>query len=155
MLRKGSKLWPPLGAATMGGLLGLFLGAFLGSELAAIVSFAWAGYEAPRWPSELGRILGMAAGLAGGSFLALLLVDRPTVARWCIGTAISLGAVLFLVGFAGPILLTPKSPQGPLLGIFFTGPLGVVIGAFVGLYIGVMKERRHGRDGSRKQRSMG
>ena len=154
MLRQGSKLGPPLGAAILGGLGGLFIGAFLGSELGAMVSFASGGYEGPRWPSELGRVLGMAAGLACGSFLALLLVDRPRVTRWCIGTAISVGAVLFLVGFAGPILRTPNSPQGPLWVIFFKGPFGVVIGAIIGLYIGVMRERRQGREGSRKQRSL-
>jgi len=153
-MRQLSKLAPPLGAAIIGGLLGLFIGAFLGSELGAVASFALGGYAGPRWPSELGRVFGMAAGFAGGSFLGLLLVDRPTIARWCIGTAISVGAALFLVGFAGPIHLTPNSAQGLLLGIFFTGPLGVVIGAIIGLYIGVMKARQQSRDHSRSQRSL-
>ena len=152
MMRQAWKFRAPLGAAIVGGLLGLLIGAFLGSEFGAVASFALGGYEGPRWPSELGRVLGMAAGLAGGSFLGFLIVGRPTVTRWCIGTAISVGAVLFLVGFAGPILLTPNSPQRPLWGIFFTGPLGLVIGAIIGLYIGVMKERRQGRDRSRSQR---
>jgi hypothetical protein len=152
MMRQAWKFRAPLGAAIVGGLLGLLIGAFLGSELGAVAPFVLGGHEGPSWPSELGRVLGMAAGLAGGSFLGLLVVGRPTVARWCIGTAISIGAVLFLVGFVGPILLAPNSPQGPLWGIFFTGPLGLVIGAIIGLYIGVMKERRQGRDRSRSQR---
>lgn len=33
----------------------------------------------------------------------------------------------FLAGFFGPIFLT-NSDQGPLLGIFVTGPLGAVVG---------------------------
>jgi hypothetical protein len=50
--------------------------------------------------------------------------------------------VAFLAGFAGPILLTPDSPQGPPLGIFFTGPLGFVVGAVIGLGIGLVRARR-------------
>jgi len=32
------------------------------------------------------------------------------------------GVVSFLAGFVGPIILRPDSNQGPLLGIFITGP---------------------------------
>jgi len=42
------------------------------------------------------------------------------------------GLVGFIGGFFGPIVLQPSSPQGPLLGIFITGPLGVVIGCVFG-----------------------
>ena len=51
-----------------------------------------------------------------------------SIARW----ALILGIVGFLGGFVGPIVFTPEANQGPLLGIFITGPLGVVIGAIVG-----------------------
>jgi hypothetical protein len=43
-----------------------------------------------------------------------------------------------LIGFAGPIILDPNSPQGPLLGIFFTGPLGALAGAVLGAVIGLL-----------------
>jgi hypothetical protein len=131
-----------LGAAIAGGLAGFVIGAFLGSELGAMASFGWGGYEGPMWPSELGRVLGMGVGLIGGALLGAFLVGRPTVARWCLGAAFALGAVAFLAGFAGPILLRPDSPQGPLLGIFVTGPLGFVVGAIIGLGIGLLQERR-------------
>jgi hypothetical protein len=39
-----------------------------------------------------------------------------------------LGVVGFAAGFFGPIIFSPKSNQGPLLGIFVTGPLGFVVG---------------------------
>ena len=42
------------------------------------------------------------------------------------------GAIGFCLGFFGPILLSPQSNQGPLLGIFFTGPIGFVIGIIAG-----------------------
>jgi hypothetical protein len=48
--------------------------------------------------------------------------------RW----AAILGVIGFLGGFIGPLIFTPGANQGPLLGIFITGPLGVVIGAIVG-----------------------
>ena len=38
----------------------------------------------------------------------------------------------FIGGFFSPILLDPGANQGPLLGIFFTGPLGFVVGAIGG-----------------------
>lgn len=39
-----------------------------------------------------------------------------------------LGFIGFALGFFGPIFLSPASAQGPLLGIFVTGPLGAVVG---------------------------
>jgi hypothetical protein len=50
--------------------------------------------------------------------------------------AAAFGAIAFALGFAGPLLLEPDSPQGPLSGIFVTGPLGVVLGALLGFVIG-------------------
>ena len=46
------------------------------------------------------------------------------------------GAVGFLAGFVGPIIFAPGSNQGPLLGIFITGPLGLFLGAVIGWIIG-------------------
>jgi hypothetical protein len=43
-----------------------------------------------------------------------------------------LGGVGFLAGFIGPIILTPGANQGPLLGIFITGPLCFVVGSAAG-----------------------
>jgi uncharacterized membrane protein YeaQ/YmgE (transglycosylase-associated protein family) len=48
------------------------------------------------------------------------------------------GVISFLAGFVGPIILKPNSPQGPLLGIFFTGPLGALAGAVAGAIIGLL-----------------
>lgn len=43
------------------------------------------------------------------------------------------GGIAFALGFFGPIILTPDANQGPLLGIFITGPLGLLIGAGFGI----------------------
>jgi hypothetical protein len=42
------------------------------------------------------------------------------------------GVVGFAAGFFGPIIFAPGANQGPLLGIFITGPLGVLLGAVGG-----------------------
>jgi hypothetical protein len=52
-----------------------------------------------------------------------------TSARWA---AIS-GAIGFCGGFFGPMLLAPDANQGPLLGLFITGPLGFLAGGVCGL----------------------
>jgi hypothetical protein len=43
-----------------------------------------------------------------------------------------LGVTGFLIGFFGPMRFHPGANQGPLLGLFFTGPGGVLLGALVG-----------------------
>ncbi|CDX18871.1 hypothetical protein MPL3356_290022 [Mesorhizobium plurifarium] len=53
-----------------------------------------------------------------------------------------LGTVGFLGGFVGPVIFTPEANQGPLLGIFITGPLGFVLGLVVGFVLRLLPERR-------------
>lgn len=42
------------------------------------------------------------------------------------------GSIAFILGFVGPIIISPSSNQGPLLGIFITGPLGFLVGLIGG-----------------------
>ena len=46
--------------------------------------------------------------------------------------ALVTGVLGFVAGFFGPIIFAPSANQGPLLGIFITGPLGVLLGALGG-----------------------
>jgi hypothetical protein len=46
--------------------------------------------------------------------------------------ALALGVTGFVAGFFGPIALNPEANQGPLLGIFITGPLGALAGLALG-----------------------
>jgi hypothetical protein len=48
-----------------------------------------------------------------------------------LGAAI-LGGLGFVAGFFGPMIFAPEANQGPMLGLFITGPAGVVIGAIAG-----------------------
>jgi len=59
--------------------------------------------------------------------------------------AVVLGAIGFSAGFFGPLILTPEANQGPLLGIFITGPLGFLLGAVAGLAWWLMQGRRQNR----------
>lgn len=52
-----------------------------------------------------------------------------------------LGIVGFLGGFVGPVIFTPEANQGPLLGIFITGPLGFVLGLVVGFILRFLPDR--------------
>src|SRR5690349_16622412 len=55
--------------------------------------------------------------------------------------AVIVGAIGFLIGFFGPMFLTPQSNQGPLFGIFISGPAGVILGFIGGLIYGIIKGR--------------
>lgn len=48
--------------------------------------------------------------------------------------ALILGGLGFVAGFFGPMILAPEANQGPMLGIFITGPAGAVIGAIAGAW---------------------
>lgn len=52
------------------------------------------------------------------------------------------GAIGFALGFFGPILFMPDANQGPLLGLFFTGPLGFVLRAAGGGVVWLVRRRR-------------
>ncbi len=57
-----------------------------------------------------------------------------------VGAAV-VGGIGFIGGFFGPMILAPGANQGPLLGLFITGPLGVVVGAIGGYIYGVTRSR--------------
>ena len=78
--------------------------------------------------------------------VAIVLIVRhgPLRSRWwrgesVLGFASFVGLGSFLAGFVGPMLLTPDANQGPMLGIFITGPLGLLAGLAWGA---VRAERR-------------
>lgn len=65
----------------------------------------------------------------------------PSLFFW----ARTMGFLGFVVGFFGPMILVPDANQGPMLGIFITGPLGFVLGILFFFLIKVFKipDRRH------------
>lgn len=55
--------------------------------------------------------------------------------------ALVLGGTGFSAGFFGPIIIAPCANQGPLLGIFLTGPSGFAIGAVLGFVVGEIRNK--------------
>lgn len=47
----------------------------------------------------------------------------------------------FALGFFGPMIFMPDANQGPMLGIFITGPLGFILGCILGAVFLVMRKR--------------
>ena len=56
--------------------------------------------------------------------------------------AVIFGAIGFSAGFFGPIFFAPQANQGPLLGIFITGPLGFVLGGIAGFLYWKIQARK-------------
>jgi hypothetical protein len=52
---------------------------------------------------------------------------RPAAFLWIL----ILGAAGFLAGFVGPMIVAPDANQGPLVGIFISGPGGVILGVIL------------------------
>lgn len=46
--------------------------------------------------------------------------------------AFKIGGIAFALGFFGPMIFVPGANQGPMLGIFITGPLGFLGGLVYG-----------------------
>lgn len=93
----------------------------------------------------------LVAGVAGAGCGVLarrqLLRRRATGASPGLGWAVAQGALLlgaigFVAGFFGPMIFTPGANQGPMLGIFITGPGGAVLGAVGGAIWWIARDRR-------------
>ena len=70
-------------------------------------------------------------------YVARFAWERSARASSGLSTAVGLGAAItgatgFCGGFFGPMIFAPGANQGPMLGIFITGPLGVLLGAVGG-----------------------
>jgi hypothetical protein len=81
-------------------------------------------------------------------WIALVYVVRhgPFRNRWwrgetVLGFAAMLGGAAFSVGFFGPMIWAPDANQGPLLGIFITGPAGLGVGLAWGLLRALRRKR--------------
>jgi hypothetical protein len=129
--------------ALVSGIAAFFFAGWLGAALLSILL-----------PAALAFVLSFLASMLG----ALLVVRH--VWRWSgaasrgrassvLGSAVAgaaiVGGIAFCAGFFGPIIFAPGANQGPLLGIFITGPLGVVAGAVGGGLYGLGQTRQRSR----------
>lgn len=56
--------------------------------------------------------------------------------------ALVTGGIGFSAGFFGPMIFAPGANQGPLLGIFITGPLGFLLGGIGGFVYWLIQKRK-------------
>lgn len=85
------------------------------------------GFE---WLSTLGSLI-CAILVAGFTWRRTASLSQGLVSSVVLG-AVILGGAGFTAGFFGPMILDPGANQGPMLGIFITGPLGGIVGAVAG-----------------------
>lgn len=85
-------------------------------------------------------LLALGMGAVAGLIAAFLFwfsfcMDDPNERSrmlWTLAIGAGIGLICFLAGYIGPIVFTPGANQGPLLGIFITGPLGFLTGCVAG-----------------------
>jgi Na+/H+ antiporter NhaA len=101
----------------------------------------------------VGGIFG--SGAAAGAFICWWFALRGHIPesrrrmRFALLGGCILGGIGFAAGFFGPMVFAPTSNQGPLLGIFITGPLGFILGTASGcLYARVHSSKQRGQKGN-------
>ncbi len=116
-------------------LAGLFGFPILAWGLFCLTAFV-AGLVMGKGIDPLSLCLGLAATVFGFLPVNFALKGNRSASRRRIWIAFMGGMVLGGIGFAGgffgPMMLTPDANQGPLLGIFITGPAGFVLGTALG-----------------------
>jgi len=92
-----------------------------------------------RW---IASVVSLACAVGAGWFVwgKLAHAPRGVLASMLIG-AVLVGGIGFVGGFFGPLIFTPESNQGPLMGLFITGPLGFLVGAIGGLVLGIVRRK--------------
>jgi len=106
--------------------------AYLMTWLAAAVLLPGAAGAA-----TLGALV-VASGVGVATFRAFGQDSPGRVRTVAIGAAVGLVSG-FLLGFIGPMVFDPAGAQGPMLGLFITGPLGMLAGAGIALLRGRLR----------------
>jgi hypothetical protein len=104
------------------------------------VPFSLVPFMEHRWIPSIVSLL-CAVGVGWYAWKRLGSIPTGLVSSIFLG-AVVLGSIGFCAGFFGPIILTPEANQGPLLGIFITGPLGFLLGGIGGFAYGLIKRRK-------------
>jgi hypothetical protein len=81
----------------------------------------------------------LAAAIWAARFMWRRTQDGGGVLTMTLGGAMIVGTIGFVFGFFGPMIWAPDANQGPLLGLFYTGPLGFVLGGAGGLVYGLAR----------------
>ena len=82
------------------------------------------------------------------AFISAVFIWKKTVqiqdnfAKYCLTGGIIIGSIGFLGGFIGPMIFRPDANLGPLLGIFFTGPIGFLMGLLGGWIYWILRIKK-------------
>lgn len=115
------------------------------ARLALAVAAAIPAYVAGYWlvgallPLDWEWVGGLVVAAVAGAAVWAGAGSRSGLLRGAVLGAAWGGGIGFVGGFFGPMLFAPDANQGPLLGLFITGPGGVVLGALAGLAIAAGK----------------
>jgi hypothetical protein len=118
--------------------LRLVLAVFAGCFVAVLATVPIAAFVGSGWLGALLQpLLSIGAGVLAGRSIWRQLGD-PRGGRFAAAGvgALVVGGIGFAAGFFGPMLFAPEANQGPMLGIFITGPGGAVLGAIGGFLLG-------------------
>jgi len=123
---------PTPGSLTAGrilaGIVGVLCAIYALTVIAAMIS-AWR-FD----PIGIGLVAGSGTVAALCAWFALwghIPESRERLRLTLLG-GVLLGGLGFALGFFGPLIFWPGANQGPLLGIFITGPIGFMLGILVG-----------------------
>ena len=91
----------------------------------------------------IANVIALTAAIAAGRFIwrRTAVADKGLFTLTLTG-ALIVGGIGFAGGFFGPMIFAPGANQGPLLGLFITGPLGFLLGGIGGLIYGLTGRNR-------------
>lgn len=93
-----------------------------------------------RW---IASVLSLLCAVWAGRYVWIRLGEaQPGLVTSTVLGAVVAGGIGFCGGFFGPMIFAPEANQGPLLGIFITGPLGFLLGGIGGLIYWLAKGRK-------------
>jgi hypothetical protein len=106
------------------------------------------------FPGAIAPLVSLACALVVTRYVWQRTASKPAgvgarAGKYALLGAVITGAAGFCGGFFGPMIFTPEANQGPLLGIFLTGPLGFVLGGVGGAVYG---STRRGKVGAQAPR---
>ena len=91
----------------------------------------------------IASLISLLCAIAVGRYVWVKSVSAPeNLASRVVYGALVVGGIGFSAGFFGPIIFNPGANQGPLLGIFITGPLGFLLGGIGGFVYWLIQERK-------------
>ena len=105
-----------------------------GVSVVFLLVAAQAAVNTGRVPILAGTVAGALAVAAVALWFAIRAHSGVDNVRWrrTVRMALIVGLAALLAGYVLPIVLMPDANQGPLIGIFGTGPAGFALGALAG-----------------------